>query len=409
MKSILCALVIINLFFSCNQHKQDDDAVTHEWKNLIVGNELVGWNKQGKFTSVLQDGILTLSSENEGGWLLYQENYEDFIFETEFLVSPDNISGITFRYVDEQKGDPAFTGYKVNLDHNLNQQNPTGSIVNVSRAKWLKSTKPDEWNKISLEAKGDHLKVFINDTLVTETHNRRSNEGMIGLQAYGKSHKAQFRNTRIKELEEVNYLGPQMEDYMRTATKSKLVPLVNMENLEEWDQIGDAVWDIKDEIIHGYSGEKGGFLIHKKAYRNFYLKLKFKIKHEDNSGIFIRHTPADKEIVTTDNAIECNIYDHDGYLHEYSTGSIAPIARSWSKMIDYEDWNDMEIFAFEDQICMYVNGIKSSEAHLPQKFNQKGNICIQGGIQLFNGNLPSDIYIRDLYIKDFDEIPFLGF
>ncbi|MCK5281179.1 MAG: DUF1080 domain-containing protein, partial [Cyclobacteriaceae bacterium] len=173
--------------------------------------------------------------------------------------------------------------------------------------------------------------------------------------------------------------------------------------------IGDAVWDIKDEIIHGYSGEKGGFLIHKKAYRNFYLKLKFKIKHEDNSGIFIRHTPEDFNVVTTNNAIECNIYDHDGYLHEYSTGSIAPIARSWSKMIDYEDWNDMEIFAFEDQICMYVNGIKSAEAHLPQKFNQKGNICIQGGIQLFNGNLPSDIYIRDLYIKDFEEIPFLGF
>jgi hypothetical protein len=28
---------------------------------------------------------------------------------------------------------------------------------------------------------------------------------------------------------------------------------------------------------------------------------------------------------------------------------------------------------------------------------------------VFNGNLPSDIYIRDLYIKDFEEIPFLGF
>ena len=112
--------------------------------------------------------------------------------------------------------------------------------------------------------------------------------------------------------------------------------------------------------------------------------------------------------ITTDNAIECNIYDHDGFLHEYSTGSIAPIARSWSKMIDYDEWNDMEIFVFEDQICMYVNGMKSSEAHLPQKFNQKGNICIQGGIQVFNGNLPSDIYIKDMTLKDFEGIPFLG-
>jgi hypothetical protein len=139
------------------------------------------------------------------------------------------------------------------------------------------------------------------------------------------------------------------------------------------------------------------------------LKLKFKIRHEDNSGIFIRHIPSDTALVTTDNAIECNIYDHDGFTHEYSTGAIAPIARAWSKMIDYENWNEMEIFAFEDQICLYINGIKSSEAHLPEKFNQKGNICIQGGIQVFNGNLPSDIYIKNLQIKDFEDVPFLGF
>jgi hypothetical protein len=78
-------------------------------------------------------------------------------------------------------------------------------------------------------------------------------------------------------------------------------------------------------------------------------------------------------------------------------------------MIDYDDWNDMEIFAFEDHVCMFVNGVKSSEAHLPQSFVQKGEICIQGGIQVFNGNLPSDIYIKDMYVKDFDEIPYLGY
>ncbi|MCK5703847.1 MAG: DUF1080 domain-containing protein, partial [Cyclobacteriaceae bacterium] len=205
------------------------------------------------------------------------------------------------------------------------------------------------------------------------------------------------------------YLGPQIEDYMRSSTKGELKPLANMSNLDDWVQIGDGTWEIENGVIHGYSGEKGGFLIHEDLYRNFYLRLKFKITHEENSGIFIRHNPAVTDIVNPDNAIECNIYDHDGYTHEYSTGSIAPIARAWSKMIDYDNWNDMEIFAFEDQICMYVNGIKSSEAHLPKKFNLNGNICIQGGIQVFNDNLPSDIYIKDLYIKDFEGIPFLGF
>ena len=409
MKSTIYFFFILSLILACSTQKKDQYQVSNEWKYLIDGSDLESWKKQGEFLVNIEDGILSLSGEGEGGWLLYNGEFEDFLFETEFLVKPANNSGITFRYMDEQLGDPSSTGYKVNIDHNLDQQNPTGSIFNISRAKWLKSTLTDDWNKLSIEARGDHLKVFVNDSLVTETHNRRSNEGMIGVQAFGNSHKAQFRNMRIKEFEEEENLGPQIEDYMRNSTKSELKPLTNMSNLDGWTQIGDAIWDVKDGVIHGYSGEKGGFLIHEKAYRNFYLKLKFKIKHEDNSGIFIRHIPADTDVVSTDNSIECNIYDHDGFTHEYSTGSIAPIARAWSKMIDYDGWNDMEIFAFEDQICMYVNGIKSSEAHLPQNFNRKGNICIQGGIQVFNGNLPSDIYIKDMFIKDFDDIPFLGF
>ena len=409
MKSIVYFIIIGSLFYACTSQKQEDESFSNEWKNLVDGSDLVGWKKQGEFLANAENGVLTISGEGKGGWLLYEEEFEDFLFETEFLVEPTSKSGVAFRYMDEQNGDPSSVGYKVNIDHNLDQQNPTGSIFNVSRAKWLKSTKANDWNKLNIEAKGDHLKVFINDTLVTETHNRRSDEGMIGIQAYGKSHKAQFRNMRLKELEEVEYLGPQIEDYMRSSTKGELKPLANMSNLDDWVQIGDGTWEIENGVIHGYSGEKGGFLIHKDLYRNFYLRLKFKITHEENSGIFIRHNPAVTDIVNPDNAIECNIYDHDGYTHEYSTGSIAPIARAWSKMIDYDNWNDMEIFAFEDQICMYVNGIKSSEAHLPQKFNLNGNICIQGGIQVFNDNLPSDIYIKDLYIKDFEGIPFLGF
>ena len=409
MKTLFYSLIISSLFFACTSQKQDDESISNEWKNLIDGSDLADWKKKGNLLANTENGVLTVSSEGEGGWLFYKEEFEDFLFETEFLVEPINISGVAFRYKDEQNGNPSSVGYKVNIDHNLDQQNPTGSIFNVSRAKWLKSTLTGDWNKLNIEARGDHLKVFINDTLVTEIHNRRSEEGMIGVQAYGKSHKAQFQNMKIKELEEVEYLGPQIEDYMRSSTKSKLKPLANSTNLDDWSQIGDGAWEIEDGAIHGYSGEKGGFLIHKKTYKNFYLRLKFKITHEENSGIFIRHNPANVDVVSTDNAIECNIYDHNGYTHEYSTGSIAPFARAWSKMMDYDNWNDMEIFAFEDQICMYVNGVKSSEAHLPQQFNQSGNICIQGGIQVFNGNLPSDIYIKDLYIKDFEGISLLGY
>jgi len=406
MRSIIYFLITGIMFYSCFPDK-DEDQATNTWKSLIGSNELQGWKMQGDVIANVEDGILTLNSE-QGGWLLYDNEYEDFMLETEFLIGKDQNSGIAFRYIDDKKGDPTYTGYTVNLDYNQDQQNILGSIVDVSRAKWLKSTRTDDWNKITIEAVGDHLKVLINDTLVTETHNRRSEEGMIGLQASEETQQVQFRNLRIKALQEEDYLGPQIEDYMRNSKKAKLKSLING-TLDGWSEVGDASWEIKDGIIHGYSNEKGGFLVHKDIYQNFYLKFKFKIIHEDNSGIFIRHTPEDSVSVTTDNAIECNIYDHDGFMHEFSTGAIVPYSRAWSNMIDYEDWNDMEIFAFDGHICMYANGIKSSEAHIPENFVKSGNICIQGGIQVFNNNLPSDIYIRDMYVKNFDDIPFLGY
>jgi len=397
-----CMLLIVSCIDTSEKEK-----VSYEWEDLIEDSQLSGWSKKGAIESNYENGVLTLNGTDDS-WLIFHKSYEDFIFQTDFLLKDENSAGIAFRYNEQKKGDPEYNGYKVNLDHNKDQQNPIGSIHNVARAKWLKSTKSDQWNKINIITSGDHIRVMINDTLVVESHNRRIEEGLIGL-GVGAGSTIQFRNMQIKEMEEPDISQPLIEDYMRSYSKKPLEPMIQKNQLSDWRQVGEASWDINDGVIHGYSNEKGGFLVYKDSYRNFYLKLKFKIKHEDNSGIFIRHNPAEADLISTDNAIECNIYDHDGYLHEYSTGSIAPIARSWSKMIDYNDWNDMEIFAFEDQICMYVNGIKSSEAHLPQKFNQKGEICIQGGIQVFNGNLRSDIYIKDMYVKDFEEIPFLGF
>jgi hypothetical protein len=404
MKNVI--LLIISLFALSS-------GVTGEKEETLISEDLItdnldGWEKVGDFIAEVNDGVIKLSGKEKAGWILYHYEFEDFRLEGEFSVEEGNQSGIAFRYPEAKKGSPAYAGYLMNIDHNLDQQNPTGSIYNVARAKWLKSTNTSGWNKIAIEAQGDHLKVMVNDTLVAEVHDRRSEEGLIGLNI-GPNSEAQFRNLKIEELEEIDFIGPQMEDYMRSYEKIGFEPMIEDDNLDSWNQIGEATWEIDDGIIHGYSNENGGFLVHQNAYQNFYLKLKFKIAHEDNSGIFIRHSPEAMDEVSTDNAIECNIYDHDGYLHEFSTGAIVPYARAWSKMIDYEDWNNLEIFAFNDQIIMYVNGIKSSEAHLPEQFNQKGNICIQGGIQVFNDNSPSDIYIKDMFVKNFDGIPYVGF
>ena len=141
-----------------------------------------------------------------------------------------------------------------------------------------------------------------------------------------------------------------------------------------------------------------------KSYQNFYMKYQFKIKFEDNSGSFIRIEPG-TEVITPLVAIECNIYDFNGLSHPFSTGSIVTASRAFRDLIEYDEWNEMEIFAYENHIVLTINGKKSSEAHLADALNKSGQIGLQAGIQVFSEDKgPSDIYFKDLFIKNFDGV-----
>src|ERR1700733_1817145 len=70
----------------------------------------------------------------------------------------------------------------------------------------------------------------------------------------------------------------------------KFVPLYNGRNLDGWE--GDtAVWRAEgDEIVGSTEGKKiemNSFLATKKHYKNFVLKLKFKLRNH-NSGVQFR-------------------------------------------------------------------------------------------------------------------------
>ena len=60
---------------------------------------------------------------------------------------------------------------------------------------------------------------------------------------------------------------------------------------------------------------------------------------------------------------------------------------------------------------MYVNGLKSAEAHLSEDYNIDGNICIQGGIKVFSEDRGYLINAatKDFYFKEFPNLPLLGY
>ena len=409
---LLSLLILALLFAACNPATETATGpqLSAEWTALFNGKDLTGWHKAGTFDAKVENGEIVLSHGGGGKneWLYTDQDYSDFSLKMDFLL-PDQNSGVAFRHDESSGGHPALYSYEVNLNHKaLNQI--TGTVVNVARAEWLDSLDINAWNTLEIRAAGDHIQVFINDQKVSEAHNRRSRTGRIGLEVAGQQEpfEARFRNIQIKALEPTQTSGPLIEDYMRHTWKSQMKPIFDGTSTNGWTQTGDGYWTVEDGILHGFSGEKGGFLVSKDSWHNFYMKLTFKIANEDNSGIFIRKTP-EREDVSIEDAIECNIYDHNGLSHAWSTGSIATHARAWKPIIDYDDWNEMEIFAFGDHICLYVNGRKSSEAHLAEKFNKSGNICLQAGVRLFSDNGPSHIYFKEVMLKSFDEIPFIGY
>ncbi|MEM8888033.1 MAG: DUF1080 domain-containing protein [Bacteroidota bacterium] len=398
--SILSIVLVVN---ACGLGGAFEEKVVEGRQVIFNGKDTRGWEEVGELAVEIENDAMFLTNQSDELAFLYSDkSYENFILYAEFLAPFIN-SGIAIRLENQDADDLAASSYLVNIDWEEEQQHPLGSIVGVARAKVSDSLKAGEWHRIQIEAIGDHLRVLVNDELLSESHDRKWQKGKIALLAPTESGQTiGFRELLLEEVDAPNLPDVMMEHAYR---RNQEVPLESMfpdDSFEGWDPIGDGSWRISKGVVHGYSGREGGYLVSEEAYKNFYLKFSFKIKKEDNSGVFIRKSP-DREDVSLEDALECNIYDHNGFSHPYSTGSIVTHARAWYGMIDYEAWNQMEIFAKEDHIVMYVNGEKSSDTHVPDMFNKAGNICLQAGIQVFSENKgPSDIYFKDVMIKNMD-------
>lgn len=401
-----CLYLSIFLFINCQSEKASNSAITEvgEWQTIFNGQNLDGWETMGKLTTDIKEGALHIhaTDPNNNAWVFTKDNYRNFKLEVEFLMADSTAnSGLLFRFDPTLEGTPNQLAYEANIDWRIDHQNVMGSLENAARANAIPEVDIKDWQKLRIEAKYDYLQVYFNDQLICETHNRRATVGRIGLQVpISQGDDIAFRNIRVQQLPDNEPLGIALEAEFRNNPKP-LQTLFPTQSLDGWQIIGNGTWNFEESVLHGYSGEKPTYLVTNKTYKNFYLKYNFKIKKEGNSGIFIRQHP-DSTSITPLEAIECNIYDHNGFSHAYSTGSIVTHARAFSNLIDYENWNKMEIFAKDDHVILTINGKKSAETYLPRKFNRAGTICLQAGTKVFSDNSPSDIYFKDLMIREMD-------
>lgn len=118
----------------------------------------------------VKDGVLR-SGKARGSWLVSDKEYGDFVLTFEIKLEKLGNSGVALRA--PAKGDPAFVGLELqvaDLRYNTKAKDDelTGAVYRAIAPK-KQVYKPEQWNKVRVELKGDALKVDVNGERVIDT------------------------------------------------------------------------------------------------------------------------------------------------------------------------------------------------------------------------------------------------
>ena len=215
------------------------------FKNLFNGKNFTGWTQKGgiaKYT--IKEGVIVGTAVNgtPNSFLCTKKHYGDFILEYEYKCDDRLNSGVQIRsnaYDKEitktldngkTKKFPAgrVHGYQVEIDPNKPDRMWSAGIYDEGRRGWLypglrggndeetkaaftktgqKTYKPNEWNKVRVECRGDSIKTWLNGVARADFKDSLTAKGFIGLQVHGIGNKkelagaqVQWRNLRLKVL-----------------------------------------------------------------------------------------------------------------------------------------------------------------------------------------------------------------
>jgi len=157
-----------------------------------------------------------------------------------------------------------------------------------------------------------------------------------------------------------------------TWSKADWESLFNGTDLQSWRILGNANWKLQDNSVAADSGS--GYLVSRKSYGDFQLKVEFRVDAEANSGVFIRC--ADPREIRDDNCYEINIFDRRPDP-AYRTGGIVNIAQPTAQMNAANKWNVYMITAIGPRLLVELNGNVTVDTE-DTKFRE-GPIALQYG------------------------------
>ncbi|HOG05664.1 MAG TPA: DUF1080 domain-containing protein [Paludibacter sp.] len=294
-----------------------------KWTELFNGKNLKGWTKiNGTADYKVVDktivGISKMGTPNT--FLTTKKMYGDFILEFDFKVDDGLNSGVQFRsnsFKEFKNG--TVHGYQFEIDPS--QRAWTGGIYDEARRGWLypmtynpegqTAFKNNEWNTARIEAVGNSIRTWVNGIQCSELLDDVTQTGFIGLQVhaiYSKDHEGKtvsWRNIRIMTENIEQFKSPENESIVQINTIANTIS--EREAEEGWkllwdgkttngwrgaklDKFPEKGWSIEDGILKvhksgGGESTNGGDIVTTRPYKNFMLKVDFKITEGANSGI----------------------------------------------------------------------------------------------------------------------------
>jgi hypothetical protein len=315
-KNILMLIAVFMILASCKQQGP-------EWKDLFNGKNLDGWVKlNGTAEYRVEDDMIVGVSEmnTPNTFLATTETYGDFILEFDFKVDNGLNSGVQFRSLSlPEYNNGRVHGYQFEIDPS--DRSWTGGVYDEARRGWIypmnynpegeNAFKKGEWNSARIEAIGNSIRTWVNGVECANLLDNTTTEGFIALQVHSINNEelagktVSWRNIRI--------LTDNLEQY-KTPVNSNVKQLNQIANTiseleasEGWELLWDGKttngwrgakldefpekgWVIEDgilKVLKGDGGEStnGGDIVTTKPYKNFMLKVDFRITEGANSGI----------------------------------------------------------------------------------------------------------------------------
>lgn len=175
--------------------------------------------------------------------------------------------------------------------------------------------------------------------------------------------------------------------------------IFNGKDLTGWTAHGTEKWYVHNGELICESGpdKKYGYLSTNKEYKNFVLKLKFKLEANGNSGVFIRSGIEGTKISGWQVEVAPPNMHTGGIYESYGRGWLIQPKPEDESALKATDWNDMKIEVRGDEVTSWLNG--KQMVHLKDEKVGKGNGFI--ALQIHDGG-GIKVRWKDIKIKELD-------